>query len=399
MGNLKKWLFLGLFFRILIMPFTGHWDLTSLHVVADSIYKHGPSFIYQGYYYAIYPPLTYFTLGLWQKFITLLVGGDLTNWVGRPVAIAFQEPYAFRYLFFLKLLYLPFDLLIGFILTKFVVDKEKKDLLFKSWMLNPIVIYVVYMWSSIDIIPTFFLLLAVYLFIRNRTYFSLLSLGLGSAFKLFPILFIPIFIVLGCKTNKDKLKGFLMGTLPLLITVLPWATRPGVLKNIFFSSSSNMLTNASIYIGGNIQLPIFLAIWTFILFYLNKNKIINPSRIINIVTLTLLLIYCLSAFTPQWFIWVMPFLLYHYLELPFIRLPLKILFALYAIIVLLFEITLNFGLLAPLEVSILNWPSLGDLVNNFFSVDKMQGLVRSLFGGIAIFIIYLINFYPHERKN
>ncbi len=123
--TILRFFLLGLLLRLLVMPFTGHWDLTSLNQVADNLFNFGKSITYQ-HYFAIYPPLTYIFLGLWQKIISPFAFSDLSNFFSDPNIISFLNPHTFRYLFLLKFPYLFFDLAIGFILADFFKGSQNE---------------------------------------------------------------------------------------------------------------------------------------------------------------------------------------------------------------------------------------------------------------------------------
>ena len=53
------------------------------------------------------------------------------------------------------------DLLSGYSILK-LVDNHHKEFAFALWILNPIVIYISYIFGQIDIIPTFFVIFALH---------------------------------------------------------------------------------------------------------------------------------------------------------------------------------------------------------------------------------------------
>ena len=116
---IKQIFLYGILIRLLLMPITGHWDLTSLNDIASYIISHGVA--YKDYYYSIsiYPPLTYYFLAGWQMVIKPLVGADFYGWLREPILNAFFNPHVFRYFFLLKIPHLLFDVGIGLLLIKF----------------------------------------------------------------------------------------------------------------------------------------------------------------------------------------------------------------------------------------------------------------------------------------
>lgn len=65
-------------------------------------------------------------------------------------------------------------------------------------MVNPISIFVVYIYGRFEVIPIFFILASLYYIKTHRFYLSLLMLGISAATRLYPLLlFIPAIILLG----------------------------------------------------------------------------------------------------------------------------------------------------------------------------------------------------------
>lgn len=81
---------------------------------------------------------------------------NITNWDS-----AWSISNLNRSIFLFKMPYLVLDLLSGYIITK-LVDNHHKEFAFALWILNPVVIYISYIFGQIDIIPTFFVILALY---------------------------------------------------------------------------------------------------------------------------------------------------------------------------------------------------------------------------------------------
>ncbi len=384
--TILKFFSLGLLLRLLIMPFTGHWDLTSLNQVADNLFNLGKATAYQ-HYFAIYPPLTYILLGLWQKIISPFTFFDLSNFLSDPNIISFLNPHVFRYLFLLKFPYLFFDLVIGFILADFFKGSQKEKI-FKLWMLNPITLYAVFAWGAIDIIPTFFSILALYLARKNHGLLGGLLLGIGASFKAFPFLLLLPLCLICFSTQKARIKAFIFGLMPFLITILPFIADKSFISRFFSSDQLQVIQHASFYIGREQNISIFYIFYIILLIFLYRNKL-SVKYLTWIFFLILFLFYALSAFTPQWFVWGLPFF---FLILADNNLSVKWYYSIlliYFLLVILFEVTLNLGLLAPVDNSFLEYPSTGELVSRFFNVDRLNGILRSILAGEFFYLIYL----------
>lgn len=114
------------------MPFYFHPDIKTYHFQA-SFLKKGVFNIYT--YLAghkvelplkdefVYFPLTYFFLGFYQIIASPFLGANFPVWLSDASAGAVNQIGVFRYLLILKLPYLVLDILIPFLLIKFLKNK------------------------------------------------------------------------------------------------------------------------------------------------------------------------------------------------------------------------------------------------------------------------------------
>lgn len=379
----KKIFCLGLLLRFLLMPFFGHWDLTSLHQVAAA----GPSRFYD-FYFSIYPPLTYYLLAAWQKIVSSFVSLDFSDFLNLPNIVSFTSPFVFRHLFLLKLLYLFFDLPCAFLLKALFVNESQKRRAFALWMLNPIILYVTYMWGTIDIFVAFFLLLCLFLAMRGQALLGVFSLGISAAFKVFPLVFLPFYLVMGFKRNTERLLGLIMGILPFFFSSFFHWRNPRFFKLVFSSERSRLLSQAGIYIGADQFLMLFFLVYFLFLFWVWQNFKAKRHFLPVCFFLVFLGFYSLSAFTPQWFLWGLP-LFVILLASNFSVWPFCLLISLvYFLLVFSFEVSLNLGLLAPVERTILEWPSFGDLAGRFLSVNFIKSFIRTFLASLFFWLAF-----------
>lgn len=381
---------LGLFIRILLMPLTGHEDLRLINWASLNVFDKGIASIYDTEK-SVYPPPIYLMFATWQKIISPVLGNDFKNWLTLPTVSNFESPLAFRYYFLLKLPYLFFDLGIAallFTLAKFVGanhDSPEQPLKFVSlWLFSPIAIYVTSMFGQFDVIPTFFVILSLFLLYKKHYFSSVFVLGISSIFKLFPLYFLPFLLfALPISNIKKIIYGFL-GLLPLAVSTIPFINLPAFQKNVLFGAHTANIGHASLYIGGDQTISVFLIIYTalLLLFYFSKTSINNLWKYFLVV---LLVFYSLSDFHPQWFLWITPFLIYWWMKDRSSH-PLQlILYFLYLVIVFLFEPSVHIGLFGPLSTFFVQIPSFGDLSGKFIDPNIIRGYVHSLFAGISFF--------------
>jgi hypothetical protein len=331
---LIKWGLIGLFIRLVVMPFTLHPDLLFINYFPYLLSYHGVVDIYAylkanfsmqiaqlGWFY--YAPLTYYTIGFFQfifRPFTPLMPVWLAN-IGQVIAQGggFSQHYVvltgteqlFRNLFFLKLPYLVFDFTAAFILLNMIDQKAKAVFAFKLWMLNPVVIFVSYIFGQFDIIPTLFVLLCLFSIKNDKRYSACLFLGIGAAYKNFPfILLLPVILLLG-RNWFERVKMLAIGLLPYLMVFIPlYFTSAGYVKAVIFPDVIGQKIGGSSFIS--YAQKGFLAVGYFAILlhaYRNHSRGKTLSLAIKYFAVILLLMYALMAQSFHYFLWVTPMVL------------------------------------------------------------------------------------------
>ena len=418
LSNLTKkwwfwWLIAGVILRLVLMPTTFHPDLWGHSSVAYFFAYEGRINIYDhlaslssthplvksmgvGDIF-IYPPLTYFTLGIFRLLVRPLANPNFMPWIWTENPAALSFPIFHWHLFLFKLPYLFIDVLTAFIFAK-LFDEKKEKLAFILWLFNPLTLYATFMLGQIDILPTFFLILSLY-FIKKKNYpGSLVALGIGGAYKTFPLLFIfPAAFVLG-RTFKEKVKYLLLGFIPYFLTIAPYLTSSAFRQMVLFSpKQAKMLFMGWNVSGAEVIYP-FLIILTFL--YLHSFYAKNKLSIFSYEALIMFLTFSVTHYHPQWFLWITPFLLVYLIKLNFkFTLLITMMFFTWFFITLLFEASLSYGLFNPIFPTLSHASSLSDLVNRYTNVFQLKSIIRSFFAGGAIFLSYFIFRNSYEDKD
>lgn len=386
--SLKRIFFVGLFIRFLLMPISGHWDLSSLHFVASSLFQHGPfSFYYTDI--AIYPPLTYLTLAFWQYLIRPFVASDFNLWLNTPIINEFFSIHAPRYFFLLKLMFIPFDLGIAYLLSKFGRSDKESKLLSALWLFNPVVLYVVFMWGTIDVIPTFLTLLAMYLIVKRKNIWGFIFIGLGASFKMWPLLVLPYVVLSAYKEVKPRIKAFILGSAPFLLLILPYLRIESFRSFVLASDRVSLIGNAGLYIGFMQWLLIYLLAYVLGLFWVNKYNSGDHAKTFDYTFLVMIFFYITSAFTPQWFLWILPFIILQVVEFPILFKPLVFVAIGYLLVILTFDIALSLGLFAPIEPTLWQTPFIKEYVERAFKdFNRIWSIFRTLNSAFLIWYAY-----------
>ncbi len=395
-NRLIFYLSLAIIIRLLIMPFFFHPDIKTYHFQA-SFLKQGVINIYDYLDYHkteltlkeefIYFPLTYFFLGGYQSLVSPILGPHFNNWLTNAEQINFSAVAIYRYLFFLKLPYLFVDLLISWVLIKLVSEENVKQKLLLFWLYNPITIFLIYVFSNVDVFPVFFSVLSL-LAIKNKKWILAgAMLGIGVGFKAYPLLFLP-FLLLSIGKNKDKVKALLgcLGTVFLII--LPFIQSTSFRESTLTSGLMSRLLNASVNMGFGESIIIGVVALA-LLFFSAWYRGVNSSALWKYYLAVLLLVFSFIHFHIQWILWLMPFVglfaisrFKSYLILKFIILGLL------AIPILYQDKFMSFGLLEPISELFLLLPIPFGALQKIYDPYVFQSLIHSLIIAGSMVVIY-----------
>lgn len=313
--EVKKILILGILIRLLIMPFYFHPDIKTYHFQASFLQKG----VWDIYSYLsdhkselplkeefVYFPLTYYFLGGYQILASPFLGEKFQSWLSDASGKALEQPETFRYLFILKLPYLILDILIAFLLTSFFTSLADKKKVFTFWLLNPFSIYLIYVFSNVDVVVVFLSVLGLLLAKQKRNYLSALLLGVGSAFKAYPLIFLPSLLVYTRGVVK-KLLVLLLSIGSVGLITLPFLKDTGFREATLVSGFTTRIFIPKIPIGFNEELIIPLVIFSILIFWQILERNFSFDLLVKIYFGMLLIFFSLIHYHIQWLLWIMPF--------------------------------------------------------------------------------------------
>lgn len=396
---------IGVVIRLALMPITFHPDILG-HSYAGYIFAYlGQLNVYdflaklpqthpliQNYNYTelfIYPPATYYTIGIFRLLVKPFADANYIPWVWSHVASFYSNKEIFLHLFLFKVPYIFFDIGLAFILSGLFKNEDSKRKAFALWMLNPITIYVTFMVGQFDLLPAFFTILAVYLATKGRNGWAMASLGMGASYKTYPLFFIiPTAFLLG-KKFWEKIKLIILGFAPYVLFMLPFISSPAFRQMVLLNDKNQkMLYMIFKLTGAEGIYPFVVGLFVifFAAYFVGKKK--NISYYFMAI---LLLLYSVSSYHPQWFLWIMPFFVYELVKNDFKHWVLvATLVVCWLIITLLFEASLSYGLFSPLIPSLANAPSLSVYVAKYVDVNLFKSVIRSIFAAASIYYVYLL---------
>jgi len=333
----------------------------------------------------IYPPLTYYTLGLFRFIVKPFIDPNFIPWLWSNLDKIHQYPGLFANLFLFKLPYLFFDVGLAFIMAGLFHDKKKKQLAFTLWLFNPLSIYVPYMIGQLDLLPTFFSVLGIYFFQKRKFNWSAFLIGIATSYKMYPLFLLFPLAFLAKDKFWERIKLIVIGVLPFVFFIAPYLNSPSFRNMVFSPKSQKMLYMGWPLSGAEVVFP-FLLILVLIYYYLyyTRKKIPVVFGFLSV----LLLIYSVTHFHPQWFLWVTPFLIWELVENNFKHWVIILsIFLCWLTITLFFEPSLSYGLFNPIFPWLDKAVGLSDIVGKYTNVFQLKSMIRSVLAGSSLFLI------------
>ena len=280
-------------------------------------------------------------------------------------------------------------------MSLFKTEKEKK-IAFALWIFNPVNLYTTYMIGQFDIIPTFLTVLALYFVAKNDNLLpSMVFLGLGAGFKIFPLLFmVPLALVRN--GWKERMKLLFVGGITYFIVAFPFLFSEGFRRTALLAGQTTKSFYASISVSGGESIILFLTaiVFLYILFFYKKILIKDIWKRFFVM---ILVFFIFTHFHPQWFLWTMPFFIIELVYTKFKHLPLFVgLLIVYAGMITFFDTGLSIGLFAPINSSLYNLPDFWKLIGLNLDTNASRSILHTIFVGICAYYIY---YYFPKKEN
>ena len=302
-----------------------------------------------------------------------------------------ELPVFVRNLLF-KLPLLLMDLLGLYYLMR--ISKSKRKYILVLYFLSPIILYSSYMHGQLDIIPTVFLVGAIYYLtemgtsasdaIRNDWKFVIfLTLSLSS--KLHIAVVLPLFFLYLYK-KKGRKKAIVMTGLPILFTALIaapfWGS--GFVNMVLLNKEQSAIDNVYIDYG---SAHLLLCVLVLLIIYFQAFHINQMNRDL-LISMTGLLFSVFLAFVPAmpaWFIWVVPFFMLYLAGLSVSRGKMVIVYGAFNLLYLLYYVCFHMTQFTDLSI-------LGRDLDGLKFVDAgAKNIVFTLM--VGVFLILVVSMY------
>ena len=386
----------GAFIRLVFLPFFFQRDLLStFQRAADTVYNGNIGSDFQQLITNIIHSVYFFIIKTIFPFVdsykqTLLNTDTWVSWVEFV-----KSDNVFLMLTLFKFLYVLFDFACIFVLLRLFYDKdsEKKLKIFKYWMFNPIVIFVIYIFARHDVIGLFVTLVALLLAKKKRKYWALVVLALGIAIRFFPIMILPLLIIFLAEKKKDYIPLIVIGCSGLIgIEAFSHIYfGKSVIFSLLHAEHFNYIISAKLDLIVHDKIFIFVVLYTIIILSFIKQKEKTFDLLMTYSAIIYLSYVAISYFHPQYLIWSVPFVLYVAAKEKNLYYFQWVQFAFLLIICIYWGDLVTKYLFAAIDYRFFIYiPGPIPLINRVYDPAKFVNIFRSIFSGVTLWMIYLI---------
>ena len=400
---------IGLLLRLAVMPFTMHGDM--LHVYHyPHVLIHGNWHVYELAAEATvnyYPPLALlFFAGIQLLLRFLIPPFEVFTHVlldGNP-GLLFDSDHLFLSLFLMKVPYLAVEWLLIRTCWRMLPDEKEKRLFTIFWVVNPVVIYGTYMVGQFDLIPTFCVVLACYFCLREgKEHYACLAAATGCLFKIFPIIFLPVIVLIAGRSLKDYVRLLLYGIAPVIVLYYAFYLVSG---DVVFKILSDLSYQTKISVDYKVlalrffQAGVYGLVCIHIVFF-TRDRLDYPVVAQYFLAIYLAVYWGMALGQTHYFLWFIPFFVLLLPQRPEWRKPF------YVIVAIIFLAGLRarsacLGIFAPLNPEFfMSLPSLKDVTGFLFDQKVYDFTIKLLFKGLtAVMVVSILRnlYFPAGNR-
>lgn len=377
-GYLKTAIVMTVLFKLLLMGFFSSDYQNAMFIPFVKCFLTGQGNPYQYYYdnnllsSFPYPPVMLFME---------CIGGIFVTWL--PELPVFIQNLLF------KLPILLMDLLGLFYLMR--ISQSKRKYILALYFFSPIILYASYMHGQLDIIPTVFLIGAIYYLTQSNIagsdwkYVVFMTLALASKFHIVAAL--PLFFLYLYKKQGFK-RAFLLSGIPLLATiaiVFPfWGS--GFMNMVLFNKEQNVIDN--VYLDyGSAKLLLSILLLLFIYFQAFRVNQMNRDLLVSMTGLLFSVFLAFVPAMPAWYIWIVPFFMLYLAGVRESRGKMVLIYAVFYLLYLLYYVC--FHMTEFVDLYFLRW----DLSWLKIKDAGMKNIIFTLM--VGVFLILVLSMYQY----
>ncbi len=397
-----KYFLTGMLARLALLPFFFQRDLLSTYQrAAETVFAGNMASdsqqVLTNIIHSVYLFIIKSIVPAVSDFSPILLDSDTwTSWIG------FISSYnVFTVLTLFKVLYLIFDLACMFLILRLSFDDDPEGRLnvFKFWMFNPVVIFVLYIFARHDIIGVFATIIALILAKKDRKYWSIIVLAIAIALRFFPIMILIPLIIYLAKSRKDYIILTSMGVSGLVIVELFSNLYYG--KSLIFSLLNtqhfNYILSARLDLIIHDRIFLFIVAYFLIIFSFIYAKKKSFDLLINYGAIIYLAYIALCYFHPQYVLWTIPFLVIIFARRKMLSYYHWIQFVLLMVVLIYWGDLVTKFVFAPIDHRFFIYIT-GPIpfIEKFYSSATFVNIFRSIFTAVSLWMIYLI--YKDNRR-
>ncbi len=374
---------IGIFIRLIVAAFASHPDFRAVNLAANLISQKGELLTFYDHisklprenhlvklYHDdlfIYPPLAYLSHAVFNLVLNPLYPKSTFELLISDYGRAVVAPDFWILSLLLKLPYLVADLLCAVVLVK-LVSKERSIVATSFWMLNPVLIYSSFGVGQFDIFISLFILASIY-FSKQKRIFSPILLGVAAGFKPFPLFLLPFL-------PGNIFKNLVVGVTTYFLIIAPYLHSPAFKQYALLANLTDNINYSKILVSGSQYLSLFYVGFGLLVLYRFHSE--KKLEVHEWFFSLLAWFFSVTHFHPQWFVWILPSLALIWTNRKDLQLILLAFQAIYLLIVLSFDSSLNFGLFG---VNFDIYKSVSVIVPK----DQIVSLLRSLLLALSVY--------------
>lgn len=308
---------LALAIRVVVMPFTLHFDAYSIYSRAAEAAYDGQwfgftsQFLIQGMHnvwLALMRPLLPDSADIWSPTASVIgVGAGLDDY-----ARFMAYDHLYRVIFLMKVPYVIADLACAWVIGLLVPQRQRLFAM-SFWLLNPLVIFSSSIWGRHDSVAILMVLLSLLVARRATDLSRVVALGLlGAATiaRFFPAVIVPLFL-LAFRRNTRQLLTFvgLLGGMVALVELAAIATsgKSAILTVLSSYQHVEYWFDAGLLLRVDDWLALFPIFWLLGLFWLLERGV-DVEEYPVFAAAAFLLVFAFTFFHPHYAVWLVPFL-------------------------------------------------------------------------------------------
>lgn len=273
-------------FKILFVPFVDYANMNGLLEAYTHFFKSGEMNIFP------YSRVMYVGISLYSFLFSKFFGNGFE-------------------IILIRFALLTFDVILFKVLVNLVKNRRKVILYY--WC-SPILLYINYIYTQLDVVPVTFLFLSILFLMKNRIKSSYLILGLSVAAKANSLVVLPFYLFYLYRKNiriKDLILYSMLPFILYIIINIDLVQNSEFIKMVLLNSQQASVFNMKIGFNNN-SFYIVPIIYITLLLVALKFKFYSQDLFMIFLCFSFLVLTSLGINNAGWYYWVIPFLAYFY---------------------------------------------------------------------------------------